>query len=363
VLVQDENGAPIAGAAVTLSLATNPGGATLHGGAATTGSDGIATFGQLWLDRLGSGYRLRATTGARVSADRGPFDGVPLVVSTGADAGAGSLRVAIESANRNAGYPDTISFDIDGGGVHTIAPAAPLPSVTDALTIDGTTQPGYAGTPVIELNGLSAGNTPGLVITGGGSTVRGLAISGFSFDAIRLAGGSGNVIQGNFIGTDATGASARPNNEGIFVAGSSNNRIGGTSVAERNVISGNLATGINISSSLATGNESGHFIDGRHRDRCLGNGQFGVFISDASGNTSAGRRAERPHLATARAASFSSCLEPRANSSKPIGTTVNGTAALGNGGRHRGLLAVEHHRRKHHRGPQCHLCNGGDGVS
>ena len=46
------------------------------------------------------------------------------------DSGAGSLRQAILDANAQAGT-DTISFNIPGGGVHTIAPATPLPTITD----------------------------------------------------------------------------------------------------------------------------------------------------------------------------------------------------------------------------------------
>ena len=72
----------------------------------------------------------------------------------------------------------------------------------------------------------------------------------------------------------------------VFIATSSSNRIGGTSPAERNVISGNLATGINISNSLATGNEVlGNFIGiTAAGTAALGNGQFGVYVSDAPGN-------------------------------------------------------------------------------
>src|SRR5438552_15344623 len=66
------------------------------------------------------------------------------------DSGAGSLRQAILDANANAG-DDTIAFNIPGSGVQTIALSSSLPtaSVAGGLTVDGTTQPGYAGTPLI----------------------------------------------------------------------------------------------------------------------------------------------------------------------------------------------------------------------
>src|SRR5262245_6834328 len=73
-----------------------------------------------------------------------------VVVNT-ADSGAGSLRQAMTNANAHAGT-DTIEFNIPGSGVHTIdVPTTQLPSITSPVVIDGTTQPGYAGTPLIEI--------------------------------------------------------------------------------------------------------------------------------------------------------------------------------------------------------------------
>src|SRR5438552_13328016 len=64
------------------------------------------------------------------------------------DSGAGSLRQAILDANEITGT-DTITFNIPGSGVHTISPLSALPTITGAVTIDGTTQPGFTGSPVI----------------------------------------------------------------------------------------------------------------------------------------------------------------------------------------------------------------------
>lgn len=64
----------------------------------------------------------------------------PLVVTNTNDAGAGSLRAAIDTANSNAGI-DTIVFDIGAGGsTQTIQPLTPLPVITDRVYIDGTSQ-------------------------------------------------------------------------------------------------------------------------------------------------------------------------------------------------------------------------------
>src|SRR5580658_8356842 len=77
--------------------------------------------------------------------------------------GPGSLQQAILDANANPG-PDTIAFNLPAGS-RLIAPTSPLPTITDPVTIDGTTQPGYAGAPLVQVSGASIGsNANGFVI-------------------------------------------------------------------------------------------------------------------------------------------------------------------------------------------------------
>jgi len=196
-----------------------------------------------------------------------------------------SLRAAIEQANVSAGA-NIILFNIPGSGLYSIAVTTWLPSITDAVVIDGATQPGFSGTPIIELNGNATtydGFQAGLVIIGGNSTVRGLAINRFAVDGIRLQGGSNNIIQGNYIGADVTGLLDRGNGfDGIFITGgSTNNTIGGLTVADRNVIAGNDDEGIDVrpgSSNLIVGNLIGVAADGATP---LGNGSDGVLMSSS----------------------------------------------------------------------------------
>jgi len=157
------------------------------------------------------------------------------------DSGPGSLRQAILDANANSGV-DTIAFAI-GSGLQTIAPVSPLPTITDPVIILGSTQPGYGGTPIIELSGANAGSgANGLWITAGQSLVEGLAIFGFQAQflagnghAILLDTGSGNTVRSCFLGTDRTGAIAPGNGgEGIFINASSNNTIGPGNLISRN---------------------------------------------------------------------------------------------------------------------------------
>jgi hypothetical protein len=96
-------------------------------------------------------------------------------VTNTADSGAGSLRQAILDANAIAG-PQTITFAIAGGGHQVITPLSALPTITNTVTIDGTSQPGYAGTPLIELSGTNAGAGANGLSVGAGpnTTIRGL---------------------------------------------------------------------------------------------------------------------------------------------------------------------------------------------
>jgi hypothetical protein len=108
------------------------------------------------------------------------------LVTTTADGGAGSLRQAILDSNAATGGTNTIDFDIPGQGVLTIAPTSPLPSITNPVLIDGTSQPGYAGTPLIAIDASSSGMADGLSITGCALTVRGLTNGGFALGAENL---------------------------------------------------------------------------------------------------------------------------------------------------------------------------------
>ena len=195
-----------------------------------------------------------------------------LVVTNAHDQGPGSFRDAITTANANTGK-DTITFNIPGAGVKVITLLTPLPEITDPVVIGADTQPGYAGAPLIELDGTNAGSDAnGLVITAGGSIVRGLAIGGFQSAGIVLRSGNGNIIQGNYIGVDATGTVARPNTNGIHIPDSKKNLIGGDTAGAGNLISGNdrgIFALLVAQENTIQGNLIGTDITGTHK---IGNG-------------------------------------------------------------------------------------------
>lgn len=174
-----------------------------------------------------------------------------------------TLRAAITEANRRAG-PDTIAFNIPGSGIQTIQLNSALPTLYDETgptTIDGYTQPGATPNtdPLVDnavIKVQIAGNGPnginGLVITSASNTVRGLALYNF-FHAVWIygSGASNNRIVGNFIGTNAS-ASFGLSTEVIGANGiqieqaAPRNRIGDTTPADRNVISGNARHGVSF---------------------------------------------------------------------------------------------------------------------
>lgn len=203
---------------------------------------------------------------------------------------AGSLRAAIISANNTPGS-DTINFNIPGGGVQTIQPLSVLPPITESVVIDGTSQPGYAGTPVIVLSGNSAGaGANGLALSNHTiSTIKGLAIGGFDQAGIRIDGGGQHQIRNNHIGVNAAGTAVFANRDGIVIStGSTQNLIGGTQDG-RNVISGNKQSGVLIAAGSQQNTVASNFIgigvDGVTR---LGNGTQGVWIRDGAAFTTVG---------------------------------------------------------------------------
>ena len=281
-----------------------------------------------------------------------------------AEDGKVTLREAIISANNNASInvdivpvgaygSDTINFKIPGTGVHTISPTSALPAITDSVIIDGYTQresspnkngPGLGNNAVlrIELDGTSASpGADGLTASGGSSTLRGLIVNRFSGNGIRLASNS-NVVEGNLIGTDASGTVDLGNaGSGVLILNDTNsNRVGGTTPAARNVISGNNKNGVQVDlgaiSHQVLGNFIGTDITGTQD---LGNTGRGVIINSAfrgsSGNVIGGTVAGAGNIISGNDGEgvllAGGTMNVNFIQGNYIGTDVTGTVAIGNG--------------------------------
>ncbi len=195
---------------------------------------------------------------------------VPLtnVVTTTADVGPGSLRAAIYYATDHSGA--TVRFNIptsDPGysnGVFNIHLTGQLPPlVANGMVIDGSTRPGFAGNPLIVVDGSQIlpetfTSDTGVLIYSSSNQLKNISFTGFNWNGLTLeyADATNNTISGCWLGVDATGANAASNAyQGIlFVQGASHNFIGGTNALERNVISGNGQYGVWMSDTNTTGN-------------------------------------------------------------------------------------------------------------
>ena len=252
-----------------------------------------------------------------------------------------TLRAAIQEANDTPG-PDTINFNIASTS-KTIAPATPLPPITEQVTINGYSQAnavvntnatGNNAVLKITLDGVNAGaDADGLVIQGNDSLIRGLVIQRFDGSGIEITGNR-NVIAGNLIGTNLAGTESRENTTGVTVRGSEN-VIGGTTRASRNLISGNDAYGVEIRDAAATGNNVRNNYIGTNKagTAALGNGSHGVVIVFAPNNTIGGATPERRNVISGNNDNGVRQLGEDAGiviTGNYIGTNAAGTAAVGN---------------------------------
>ena len=277
-----------------------------------------------------------------------PARAATFIVTTTDDGGAGSLRQAMLDANAAPGL-DTISFNIPGDGVRVIAVTSALPEVTDPVIIDGYTQPGAAPNSLavgsnavilIELDGTAAGDAVnGFYLTSGGSTIRGLAITYFTYAGIEIDYGGANTIAGNHIGVDASGAVAKRNGVGTmwdgivigWISSSGANVIGGQAPADRNVISANEGAGIWMTATSGGNVIRGNYIGTNAAGTAaIANGQYGILLAGPGDEVI-------DNVISANAAGYPGILAPSAATGtiirgNRIGTTADGTGALGNGG-------------------------------
>lgn len=283
------------------------------------------------------------------------------------DSGPGSLRQAILDANATANVdttgdgiadPDVIAFDIPGNGPHAIRPLSPLPDITDPVVIDGWTQPGsqpnsnLIDQPVnavygVELDGsLVEPGTWGLTIAAGGSTVRGLVINRFAWGgwAANRGGGvfvtdhGGNVLEGLFLGTDATGSAAQGNGYGISVEVAGNS-VGGSTPAARNLIAGNALAGLSLGYATGGNVVQGNFIGTNATGAAaLGNGWVaGVSVYASSDNQIGGTAPQARNVISGNSTGI--LIQPSSSSDSTlnrvvgnyIGTDPSGMTAVPNG--------------------------------
>jgi hypothetical protein len=204
---------------------------------------------------LGAAPRAFAQCGNSCVLVNDPTDTTHMTCSFGGT-GTCSLRDGLTLTQAFSGW--SIQFAI-GSGPQRISLLTDPPDIITVGTIDGSTQPGFAGTPLIEIHrddagtarwGLRIGSPP--LVTEGGITVRALVINHFASTGdsagIRIVNPGSNTVQGCWIGVDATGMVADGNTSGISIDDFGGDLIGGLTAADRNVVSGNFDAGISVNS-------------------------------------------------------------------------------------------------------------------
>ena len=284
--------------------------------------------------------------------------GATFTVTSSANSGPGTLRQAILDANTTPG-PDTISFNLPGSGVQTIAPTNALPAITNQVFIDGFSQPGSSANSsasadnsihLIRLDGLKCDSSAdGLKFTtanpfaaspASGSTVRGLCIVRFN-NGISANELSSLTVSGNWLGLDVDGIARGNRGSGIYLASSfstgQNNVIGGTTLAARNIISGNGNTGIYFNGSTTFNNFiQGNFI-GTDPTGTLprGNAFGGIYFFTSPSNTIGGATSAARNVISASTAAGGNGIGVQAGANNVIqgnyiGSDVSGQYDLGN---------------------------------
>lgn len=227
-----------------------------------------------------------------------------------------TLREAIIAANTDTAFngcaagsgADTIAFAI-GSGAQGITLLEPLPDITETVTIDGTTQPGYSGAPLIVVNGGGTISHAFSIVPGGdGSSILAIEIEDFSTDAIRITSSS-NTLQNVRIhdgagGIEITGSATAPatNNvidrvyihgiegEAVRLIGAQSTLVTRSQFGEFFPDTGSTGSAVYIESSAtaaATGNQIGTAAAG---NRFISNGTAGppataVTIISGTGNS------------------------------------------------------------------------------
>ncbi len=261
------------------------------------------------------------------------------VVTNAADSGPGSLRQALIDANNRPGM-NRIGFDIAGVGVRTIRLRTALPEVVDPIILDATTQSGYLGIPLIEIDGTDTQGADGLNITAGSSTVAGLAIGGFEKAGIALGLRGANTLTANHLGTDATGQTARSNGVGIRIdSGASENHIGRSKIGETqllgNVVSGNrqhgISVGVTSDRNRMVGNLIGTDVFGKNP---LPNQMDGILLDNSSANIIGGADVGFENIISGNGRAGVMVQGPKASGNwlagNFIGLASSGTVAISN---------------------------------
>lgn len=277
-------------------------------------------------------------------------------VMTTADSGNGSLRSCLQNAS--TGTVITFSASVfPPNSPAKIFLGSPLPPLAaGSITIDAS-----AAGVILEGNGNLE---YGIKVVSSSNLIKGLQIANFSAgdgllidygghnsriernvfngnrNGIRILYASNAIISGNMIGTDAGGTVARGNEWGIVLSDEATfTRIGGLTTAERNIISGNTRTGVDLMGSSCSWNEVlGNYIGTDITGSiAIPNGFAGVVVEMGARNNRIGGSTETERNVISGNTHMGIILSDSQSvqnsiTGNYIGTNAAGTAAMPNGG-------------------------------
>ena len=263
---------------------TNGASANTIGGAGSAATNVISGNSKNGIYLLGSGTTGNVVLGnligtnAAGTASIGNSDGVEIAFSASGNTVGGTVSGASNVISGNTGY----GIEIGGANSNLV-----LGNFIGTNSADATGL-GNSGSGIIIENGASA-NTIGGTASGAANVISGNVNDGIS---VYDTGTSNNVVLGNLIGANATGSAALPNTlSGIAIAaGATANTIGGTTAAAANVIFGNDGAGVSMGGAGTNDNVVWGNLIGTNATGAPGLGNFsGVEINfGASGNTVGG---------------------------------------------------------------------------
>ncbi len=221
------------------------------------------------------------------------YTGVPLIVINGSSAGAGSDGLDLDTGSDGSTIRALVINDFGGVGISIATSGNLVESAYIGTDVSGAVA--AANGTGVEIASGGANNTIGGTAAGAGNLISGNAGEGVE---INGAGGgvTGNVVAGNLIGTDVSGENALGNtDDGIYLANTTGNTIGGPTSASRNVIAADGLRGIELDSANSNMVEDNFIGTDAMGSTAMGVGHNGIYddgtsnmfvgnVIDASGN-------------------------------------------------------------------------------
>jgi hypothetical protein len=271
----------------------------ISAGAGVNGLQVVAGGGGTTIEALvirnfnGNGIELDSGTNTGSNTISGDFIGT----DTGGTAAHGnSIGVLVNSSGNTIGGTAAVSLAAGAGNLVS-------GNTSDGVRISTATATGnlvegnfigtnLAGTTALGNGGVGLSisqSTTGNNTVGGTASGAGNVISGNTNEGILLSQANNTLVEGSLIGTDKTGANALPNGSGVHISGASGDTVGGSTSAARNIISGNSGSGIAIDNTSSNNSVEGNYVGlDKTGVNAVANGLNGITITGTSTNNTVG---------------------------------------------------------------------------